>query len=78
MLYRDYSRQPGRWIPNKDGGRENCKRAGSARINRVLGQGISPGRKSPPLLPGVTTAPPWNGGPGLSLQVESGLDARHP
>jgi len=38
MLYRDYSRKPGEWIPNKDGGRENLEAiAFLKRMNEVVG-----------------------------------------
>ncbi len=38
MLYRDYSRQPGQWIPNAHGGRENLEAiAFLKRMNEVVG-----------------------------------------
>lgn len=38
MLYRDYSRQPGEWIPNIHGGRENLETiAFLKRLNEVVG-----------------------------------------
>ncbi|MEO6626412.1 MAG: 1,4-alpha-glucan branching protein GlgB, partial [Burkholderiaceae bacterium] len=38
MLYRDYSRQPGEWIPNTQGGRENLEAiAFLKRMNEVVG-----------------------------------------
>jgi 1,4-alpha-glucan branching enzyme len=38
MLYRDYSRKAGEWIPNKDGGRENLEAiAFLKRMNEVIG-----------------------------------------
>ena len=38
MLYRDYSRQPGQWIPNVQGGRENLEAIGFfKRLNEVIG-----------------------------------------
>ncbi|MGL5001435.1 MAG: 1,4-alpha-glucan branching protein GlgB, partial [Casimicrobium sp.] len=38
MLYRDYSRKDGEWIPNKDGGRENFEAiALLKRMNEVIG-----------------------------------------
>ena len=38
MLYRDYSRQPGEWIPNIHGGRENLEAiAFLKRMNEVIG-----------------------------------------
>ena len=38
MLYRDYSRKPGEWIPNRHGGRENLEAiAFLKRLNEVIG-----------------------------------------
>ena len=38
MLYRDYSRQPGEWIPNIHGGRENLETIEFLkRLNEVIG-----------------------------------------
>lgn len=38
MLYRDYSREPGEWIPNQHGGRENLESiAFLKRMNEVIG-----------------------------------------
>ena len=39
MLYRDYSRKPGEWIPNRLGGRENLETIDFLkRMNEVIGQ----------------------------------------
>ncbi len=39
MLYRDYSRQPGEWLPNRLGGRENLETIDFLkRMNEVIGQ----------------------------------------
>lgn len=39
MIYRDYSREPGEWIPNRFGGRENLEAiAFLRRMNEVIGQ----------------------------------------
>ncbi|PTX04136.1 1,4-alpha-glucan branching protein GlgB [Pararhodobacter aggregans] len=42
MLYRDYSRGPGAWIPNKDGGRENYESIAFLREMNTLAYGEAP------------------------------------
>ncbi|MDO8449566.1 MAG: 1,4-alpha-glucan branching protein GlgB [Rhodoferax sp.] len=75
MLYRDYSRPEGEWIPNRDGGRENYEAMDFLReVNRVLGQ-EAPGAitvaEESTAFPGVT-APPWMGGLGFHYKWNLG------
>ena len=42
MIYRDYSRKEGEWIPNEFGGRENLEAIEFLRnTNRILGEQVS-------------------------------------
>ena len=43
MLYRDYSRAPGEWVPNRDGGRENYEAIALLRRVNTLAYGHHPG-----------------------------------
>jgi 1,4-alpha-glucan branching enzyme len=65
MLYRDYSRKDGEWIPNKDGGRENLEAiAFLQRTNTVAyGQisGIVTIAEESTAFPGVSAPVDYNG-----------------
>ena len=64
MLYRDYSRKDGEWIPNKDGGRENYEAiALLQRVNREA-YGHHPGI--------MTVAEESTSFPGVSRPVDAG------
>lgn len=43
MLYRDYSRKAGEWVPNKDGGRENYEAIAMLREMNAATYGAHPG-----------------------------------
>ena len=80
MLYRDYAATQGEWIPNGYGGRENLEAIDFLRqLNDAVAErcpGAMMIAEESTAWPGVTPADrEWR--PGLLLQMEHGVDARH-
>ncbi|SFD05084.1 1,4-alpha-glucan branching protein GlgB [Tropicimonas isoalkanivorans] len=64
MLYRDYSRQEGQWIPNKWGGRENYEAIELLQRTNIICYGECPGV--------MTAAEESTSFPGVSKPVDAG------
>ncbi|TRW99504.1 1,4-alpha-glucan branching protein GlgB [Paracoccus sp. M683] len=75
MLYRDYSRKAGEWVPNRDGGRENYEAIGFMRDMNIQTYGRVPGimtvAEESTAFPGVTT-PVDSGGLGFGFKWNMG------
>ena len=75
MLYRDYSRKDGEWVPNKDGGRENLEAiAFLQRMNEVVyaeDDSILTAAEESTAFPGVS-APTSSGGLGFGFKWNMG------
>ncbi|PTX53197.1 1,4-alpha-glucan branching enzyme [Gemmobacter caeni] len=65
MLYRDYSRGEGQWVPNKDGGRENYEAIAMLRRMNTVAYGECPGivtvAEESTAFPGVSRPADWGG-----------------
>ncbi len=64
MLYRDYSRAQGEWVPNRDGGRENYEAIAMLQAMNVTAYGECPGI--------LTAAEESTSFPGVSRPVDGG------
>ncbi|MGB1034028.1 MAG: 1,4-alpha-glucan branching protein GlgB, partial [Primorskyibacter sp.] len=64
MLYRDYSRNDGAWVPNVDGGRENYEAIALLQATNVAAYGAHPGI--------MTVAEESTAFPGVSAPVDAG------
>ena len=64
MLYRDYSRKQGEWVPNKDGGRENYEAISMLQRANMTAYGEVPGI--------MTVAEESTSFPGVSQPVDAG------
>ena len=75
MLYRDYSRKAGEWVPNKDGGRENYEAIDFLRNTNVMAYGEAEGcmtvAEESTAFPGVS-APVNHGGLGFGYKWNMG------
>ncbi len=75
MLYRDYSRKEGEWVPNVHGGRENLEAIAFLRAANRLAYGESPGimtvAEESTAFPGVS-APAHAGGLGFGFKWNMG------
>lgn len=75
MLYLDYAREPGEWLPNRDGGRENYGAVDFLRrVNEVIHRkfpGVVTIAEEATAFPGVT-APVESGGLGFDLKWNMG------